>query len=190
MRSQSTLRPTCAEEERLEKVTFLRLFPQNNGFGFVDEIIQEIESKNRTTADEPPKEKIVTHCEVQTDEILDEIVEEEPISEIPQYPTQQINLIIPLCSATSFQYNDEAECASLFGRISNRFRNQELHSVNQQLQHISSHQLPTRSSVMEEESSKVLSNPKTLNESLETQQIRRLHEFVEWRRSLLQDGFT
>ena len=174
--------------ERLEKVTFLKLFPQDFEYRHVDDIIDEIESKMREET-LPKEERKVNHCEVQTDEIPDENIledkEEKLIPEIYSYPSQ-INLIIPLCSSTSFQYNNEAEYASLTGRISNRFRNQELHGVNHQL-HILNHPLPTASSrnVMEE-----FTNPKPLDESLETQQMRRLGEFVEWRRSLLQDGFT
>lgn len=185
------------EKERLERVTFLRLFPQENQrFGFVDEIISEIErekTKNPKPAGPSASsvKKTSFHCqEVQTDEVIKK--EEEGGGE----ETPHVNLILPLCSFTSFQYNNEAEYASLTGQIANRFQSHLLQNVHPHHPHrFNPQEIPRGSSsatlaVGNDERGREGEDHQMMNESLETQQMRRLGEFVEWRRSLLRDGFT
>lgn len=168
------------ENKKLDKVTFLRLFPKRN-FEFVDEIINEIENKSKIAI--VKKEKVEkVNCEIQTDNLLNDNdtidkkrENNEYELEIPQL--SQITFTLPLSFGNSFQYNNEAEYESLKGRISNRFRNQEISLSPIQISHQQPTSVPPKSSI-------------PMDESLETQQMRRLGEFVAWRRSLLHDCYT
>jgi hypothetical protein len=164
-------------DEKLQRVTFLRLFPQQS-FQYVDQVINEINQSNYAPLRSPCNEN--KHSAAQTDEIVEancdhEVNEEETTTGVPLYTTHQKISSLMIRFTSSFQYNSEAEFASLSGRIGTRFvkNEEELAPQNQGFRL----------------SSKMIADSSRLDESLETQQMRRLDEFVEWRRSLLQKNY-
>jgi hypothetical protein len=161
-------------EEKLERITFLRLFPQQS-FQFVDRVIDEITQSNAVTSPPLPSQK--RHSEVQTDVLFKENEgnEEdttEKLQDLPIYTTQHNSSSLVIRFASSFQYNSQAEFVSLAGRIGTRFIDKEKELVSHDAVRLTS-----------------TDDQKPLDESLETQQMRRLEEFVEWRRSILQNNY-
>jgi hypothetical protein len=163
-------------EEKLERITFLRLFPQQS-FQFVDRVIDEITQSNAVTSPPLPSQK--RHSEVQTDVLFkenegNEEETTEKLQDLPIYTTQHNSSSLVIRFASSFQYNSQAEFASLAGRIGTRFIDNE--------KELASHDTFRLTST-------VIDDQKPLDESLETQQMRRLEEFVEWRKSILQNNY-
>ncbi len=165
------------EEQRLQSITFLRLYPRKD-FNSVDEILSEIQTKNLNLMEN--KIPLTIPAETQTEEPSTPIGQERSM----KLPSQiQDELIQPRRSVSTssikirfsqtFSYNNEAEFADIIGRIGSRkWTSKKLGA-----------------SFVDKECIETTSTPK-VDESLETEQMRRLGEIAEWRRSLLLDKFV